>query len=412
MQTFSRYQKFVIAILAFLQFTVILDFMVLSPLGAILLRDLGIETKRFGFLVSAYAFAACISGLCTAGFADKFDRKKLLLFFYTGFVLGTFLCGMATGYRSLLAARIVTGLFAGVIGSVIFAIITDLFPLEVRGRVMGVVQTSFAASQVMGLPLGLWLSNHFSWHAPFILIGAVSLAVGVVIVALLQPIDAHLKIAQTRNPLRHLWATVSERRYWQPFATTMLLATGGYMLMPFGSAFTVNNLGISLAKLPLVYMVTGVGSLIAGPLLGRLADAIGKYTMFCIGSVGAIVMVGIYCHLGVTPLAKVIAVNVVLFSAITARMISASALVSAIPAPQDRGAFMAVNASLQQFSGGVAASIAGLIVFQTQSGHIERYDLLGYVVMTAILSTIAMMYPINRAVMARPAPAPAPAPAE
>ena len=408
MSTFSRYQKFVVALLAFLQFTIILDFMILSPLGAMLLRDLGVKTSQFGLLVSAYAFSAGIAGVCTAGFADKFDRKKLLLFFYAGFVLGTFLCAVATGYRSLLVARIVTGLFGGVIGSISFAIITDLFPLAVRGRVMGAVQTAFAASQVMGLPLGLYLSNHFGWHAPFFLIGGVSLAVGVAIVVVLRPIDAHLKMATVRNPLKHLAATATNPRYLQVFAATMLLATGGFMLMPFGSAFTVNNLKIPLEKLHIIYFVTGIASIVAGPLFGRLADAIGKYAVFCIGSVGAMVFVGIYCNLGATPIGVVMALNAVLFSAIMARMISASALTSAVPDPQDRGAFMSVSASLQQFAGGVASSAAGLIVFQAPGGRIEHYNVLGYVVMTAIASTIAMLYPINRAVMGKTAPKIAP----
>src|SRR3954468_934029 len=154
---FTPYQKFVVAVLAFLQFTVVLDFMILSPLGAMLLQELHVTTKQFGAVVSAYAFSASASGLLAAGFADKFDRKKLLLFFYTGFVLGTLLCGLADSYRALLAARIVTGIFGGVIGSITFAIITDLFPFQVRGRVMGTVQTAFAASQVLGLPAGVAL---------------------------------------------------------------------------------------------------------------------------------------------------------------------------------------------------------------------------------------------------------------
>ena len=150
----TGYQKFVIAVLAFLQFMVIIDFLILSPLGAVLLPELHVATSQFGLLVSVYAFSASISGLLTAGFADKFDRKKMLLFFYCGFILGTVLCGVATTYHFLLAARVITGLFGGVIGSITMAIAADLFPLEQRGRVMGVVQTAFAASQVMGLPLG------------------------------------------------------------------------------------------------------------------------------------------------------------------------------------------------------------------------------------------------------------------
>src|SRR6202042_224197 len=157
-EKFTRYQVAVVAILAFLQFTVVLDFMILSPLGAMLMQELHVGPAQFGLVVSAYAFSAGLSGLLTAGFADRFDRKKLLLFFYSGFLAGTLLCGLASSYHWLLLARMITGLFAGVVGSISFAIVTDLFPLELRGRVMGVIQTAFAASSVLGIPLALLLS--------------------------------------------------------------------------------------------------------------------------------------------------------------------------------------------------------------------------------------------------------------
>ena len=176
--TFTRYQKFVIAMLAFLQFTIILDFMIISPLGAMMMPTLHITPQQFGLAVSSYAFSAGVSGLLAAGFADRFDRKRLLLFFYAGFMLGTLLCGLATTYPLLLVARIVTGLFGGVIGSVVLAIATDLFPLEMRGRVMGFIQTAFAASQVLGLPAGLYFANHWDWHAPFLAIIAVAVPAG------------------------------------------------------------------------------------------------------------------------------------------------------------------------------------------------------------------------------------------
>ncbi len=180
-RVFSRYQVFVIAIIAFIQFTVILDFMVLSPLGAMLLEKLHVTTSQFGLVVSVYAFSAGTSGIIAAGFADKFDRKKLLLFFYSGFMIGTVFCAVAPDYKFLLMARLVTGLFGGVIGSISMAIITDLVSLNVRGRVMGFVQTSFAASQVLGLPIGLLLANHFGWHSPFWMIAGLGTIVGIVI---------------------------------------------------------------------------------------------------------------------------------------------------------------------------------------------------------------------------------------
>jgi predicted MFS family arabinose efflux permease len=161
---FSSYQKLVVALLAFLQFTIVLDFTILSPMGPILMPQLGISARQFGLVVSAYAFSAGIAGILAAGFADKFDRKRLLLLFYAGFLVGTFLCGIAPNYPFLLGARVVAGLFGGVIGSISFAIVADLFPLQVRGRVMGTIQSAFAASQVMGIPIGLFLASHFGWR--------------------------------------------------------------------------------------------------------------------------------------------------------------------------------------------------------------------------------------------------------
>jgi predicted MFS family arabinose efflux permease len=386
--------------LAFLQFTIILDFMIISPLGAILLRDLHLPTKKFGLVVSVYAFSAALSGLLAAGFADRFDRKKLLLFFYAGFTGGTLFCGLAPTYQLLLAARIVTGVFGGVIGSISMAIITDLFPLNMRGRVMGVVQTSFAASQVLGLPLGLYLANRWGWHAPFLMIVALTVVAGGIIFARLQPIDAHLKLQREGNAFLHLFRTVSQRRYLQTFATTTLLATGGFMLMPFGSTFTINNLGIAFAQLPTIYLVTGLCTLVSGPFIGRLSDKVGKYPLFCAGTALTIIMVLVYTHLGHTALPWVIAINVLLFVGVTSRMISASALISGVPDAAHRGSFMSVNSSVQQAAGGVGAAVAGLIVVQAPSGSLAHYDLLGYVVVGAMLIVVIMLRPIDRMVRA------------
>ena len=395
-KTFTSYEMFVIAILALLQFTVILDFMVLSPLGAILMDTLKVTTSQFGLVVSAYAFSAGAAGLLTAGFADKFDRKKLLLFFYTGFIIGTVLCAIAPSYQMLLGARIITGIFGGVIGSISFAIITDLFKMEVRGRVMGFVQMAFAASQVLGLPIGLLLANSFGWHAPFWMIAGAGTILGMVIFFKLKPVDHHLKIGMEKNAFQHLLHTVTRADYAKAFFATTLLATGGFMLMPFGSAYSINNLGITMAQLPLVYLVTGAFSIIFGPLTGKLSDKIGKFNIFFIGSIISISMVAIYTHLGITPLWELITLNVILFVGISSRMIASSALLTAVPDANDRGAFMSINASTQQISGGIASIIAGLIVVQSSSGKLENYDILGYVVMGSMLLAIVMIYFLNR----------------
>ncbi|TGM72907.1 MFS transporter [Leptospira mtsangambouensis] len=396
---FSAYHVFVVGLLAFLQFTVVLDFMILSPLGVLVMEKLQISTQQFGFVVSAYAFSAGISGIIAAGFADRFDRKKLLLFFYIGFVVATFLCGIATNYILLFSARILTGIFAGVLSSISFAIVADLFPLQVRGRVMGFIMTAFAASQVFGLPIGIYISNLWGWQSPFLMIAGISGIVGFVIFSFLKPLTTHLDHKTDLHAFHHLVKTLTQTKYLPAFLATTLLATGGFMLMPFGSAFSVHNLGVKLEDLPLVYMVTGVVSMLGGPLMGRLSDAIGKYIMFVIASILAAGIIIYYTKMEVTPLPIVIFVNSILFVFVAARMISANALTSAVPELHDRGAFMAISSSIQQISGGIAASVAGLIVIQTSSGYMERYDILGYVVATAIVLTVILMYNVNQIVL-------------
>jgi len=288
---FSGYQMFVVALLAFLQFSIVLDFMIISPLGAIIMPDLNISPQRFGEIVSAFAFSAGVSGFLAAGFADRFDRKRFLLFFYSGFIAGTALCALAPNYPLLLVARIVTGLFGGVIASVVLAIATDLFPLRMRGRVMGIVQTAFSASQVLGFPTGLYIANLWNWHAAFPMIVLIAIPVGLIIAIYMRPVVGHLALKQNESPWRHLTGTVLVPRYAMAFATTALLVTGGYMLLPFASAYTVGNLGIPLTDLPTVYLVSGMFTIFAGPLIGRISDGFGKFQTFIFGCALSIVMV-------------------------------------------------------------------------------------------------------------------------
>jgi predicted MFS family arabinose efflux permease len=395
---FSGYQKVVIAMLAFLQFAVILDFMLMSPLGALIMPALAITPKQFGLVVSAYAFSAGISGLLTAGFADRYDRKRLLLFFFSGFILGTLWCGLAQSFETLLLARIVTGLFGGVIGSVVIAISTDLFLPQMRGRVMGFIQTAFAASQVLGIPFGLYLSTRWNWHVPFIAVAVMGVAGALFIALQMKPVADHLKVKQERSPFMHLWHTVTEPRYLLAFASMSLLATGGFMLMPFSSAFTVNNLGIDIDHLPTIYLVTGLCTIFVGPLVGKAADTIGKLPVFMIGTSLTIIMVLIYTHLGVTSLPVVIAINVVLFIGIFSRMIPFQALMSQVPSVTQRGSFSAITASIQQLAGGVASVVSGHIVTFGVDGRLQHYEIAGYVVVATSLATVTMLWYLNRSI--------------
>ena len=359
---------------------------------------LKITPTQFGLVVSVYAFSAGASGLLAAGFADRYDRKKMLLFFYVGFIVGTLFCGLAPNFHALLLARMVTGLFGGVLGAVCGAIATDLFEYELRGRVMGLMQTAFAASQILGIPAGLYFSNLWGWHAPFIMIVLLGSVVGVLIWMYMKPIDGHLKLQGDNSAVRHLVETVKTPNYLFAFVTMALLTTGGFMLMPFASAFTVNNLGISMEQLPMIYLVSGISAMIIGPMIGKVSDAVGKFRVFIVGSLLMMVTVVIYTNMGLTPLIWVIGINVFMFLGVFSRMIPAQTLMSAIPTPAQRGSFMSVSSSIQQMSGGLASIVAGLIVVEGAGGKLEHFNTLGYIIVGVISATLAMMYIINKSV--------------
>ncbi len=399
---FTSYQKLLVALLALTQFTVVLDFMVMSPLGDLLMKSMKLKPDQFGIVVSAYAFSAGISGLLTAGFADRFDRKKLLMFFYIGFILGTLACGLVSTYQQLVAARIITGIFGGVIGSVSMAIVADIFALEQRGRVMGLLQMGFGASQVLGIPISLYLANLWNWEAPFYMIVGLASIVWIIILIKMKPITKHLEVKSEHNAFKHLYKTLLKRDYRIGYLATALLSLGGFMMMPWGSAFAINNLGVSEFELPLLFMVAGIATLIIMPIVGKMSDRFDKFRLLAGASILMILVVLVYTNLSMIPLWLVMIFNVLMMMAIFSRMVPSMALVSALPQMQDRGAFMSINSSLQQIAGGVAAAIGGMIVVQkTEYSPLENYNVVGVVVGVLSLVCVVAVYRVSVVVKSR-----------
>jgi len=398
-QKFSSYEIFVILILTLTQFTVVLDFIVISPLGDMLMKSLNLSTTQFGLSVSAYAFSAGISGLLTAGFADRFDRKKLLLFFYIGFILGTLFCGLSHTYPMLLSARIFTGLFGGVIGAIAMTIVSDIFPLERRGRVFGFLQMGFGASQVLGIPLSLYIANVWGWQSPFLMIVGLSLIIWLSLVLKLKSMKAHLNHKNEQNAIGHLWHTLTLRKYRVGFLATAFLSLGSFMMMPWGSAYVINNLKITNEQLPFIYMASGICTLTIMPIVGKLSDRFDKFHLFTIASLILIVVIVIYANLGPTPFWMVLIMNLGLQIGFMSRTVPSISLTSALPQKQDRGAFMGVNSSLQQIAGGVAAALGGVIVIQKDKfSPLEHYDTLVYVVVLLSVISVALLLRVSRIV--------------
>ena len=385
----SGYQWMVVAILALTQFTVVLDFMVMSPLGDLLMKDLQVKPYQFGIVVSSYALAAGLSGFLTAGFADRFDRKRLLVFFYSGFIVGTLFCGFSNSYEQLVLARIVTGIFGGVMSSISMAIVADLFSLNQRGRVMGFMQMGFGLSQILGIPISLYIASKSNWQMPFYMIVCLSLIMLLAITLGMKPVRAHLDKKTDHSAFHHLITTIKNRNYRIGFMATAFMSLGGYFMMPWGSAFAVNNVGLSQNELPYLFMIVGVSTFLTMPLIGLLADKINKFQLFMSASIVMIAAVLIYVQLGQTTMFILILVNIFMMGGIMARMVPYQALTSSVPKLHDRGAFMSINSSLQQIAGGIAAIIGGKIVWQANpNAPLMNFDVLGYVVVGVIIINI------------------------
>jgi predicted MFS family arabinose efflux permease len=279
------------------------------------------------------------------------------------------------------------------------AIITDLFGLQQRGRVMGFVQMGFGASQILGIPVGLYFANAWGWHAPFIMVALLAIVIAVFIGFKLQPLTRHLAIQHDKTAITHLWHTIVKKDYRIGFTSSALLSIGGFMMMPFGTAFAINNLKITQEQLPVLFMIAGLSTLVIMPMVGRLSDRVDKFKIFVVGACWMIVTVILYTNLSVTPFWLVMIFNILMMAGIMGRMIPSQALTTAIPEMEDRGAFMSINASIQQFSGGIAAICGGLIVVQKDKfSPLEHYNTLGYVIVVISIISMVLMYRVSQMV--------------
>lgn len=392
-EEFTSYQKLVILGLGSLLFTVVLDYMLLPALSSTLLDKLNLSTEEFGLVASAYAVSAGISAILASGFADRFDRKSFLIVFYSGFLMGIIFCALSPSFPMLLGARIITGAFGGMIASISYALVADLFTLEQRGQVMGWIQMAFAASLVIGLPLSLFLASSFSWQFSYGLIfGLGSLAL-LLVSFIIRPSKKHS--TRLSSPWAHLFQSLRKSSYWTVFGANILIVGGDVIFMTFNAAYLTYNLGIEESELPWVYGAIGLTTLISAPVFGRISDRIGKWVVFSTGTLIAILAVLVYTWSNTASFEWIILLHVILYLGINARMVSLSALATAIPAASNRGAFMAIDSSIQQLAGGLAAAVAGWVIFQDADGRLLHYPQIGSLIAVLMVLSSVLVLLVN-----------------
>ncbi len=359
--------------LAGIQFTHILDFMIMMPLGPQFTKIFSITDAQFGMLVSAYTLAAGVSGLLAATYLDKFDRKKLLLTLYVLFGLATLACGLAPTYYTLMVARVLAGIFGGVLSALSQTIVADVIPFERRGRAMGIVMTSFSVSTVAGVPLGLFLAAHFSWHAPFFGIAALVglLAAGAYIT--LPPLVDHLKVANKPSAWSGIKQVLADANHLKAFAFSGLLMFAGFTVIPFITIYLQTNVGWRTEQVPYVYLCGGLVTLVTARIIGVLTDRKGKVFMFSLMAVLVIIpMVATTLTEGL-PMWAVLLVSTAFFACMSGRMIPGMAIITSAANPKLRGTFMALNSAVQSASMGVAAFAGGLIISRDAQNLVQNY---------------------------------------
>jgi predicted MFS family arabinose efflux permease len=382
----TRTELLILLALAAIQFAHIVDFMIVMPLGPDLKTALHLDPRQFSLIVAIYGFSASLSGVLASQFVDRYDRKKAVLWLYAGFTLGTLFCALAPNYELLLAARAVAGGFGGVVAAAVLTIIGDAFPEARRGRAMGVVMSSFSVASIAGVPAGLYLANLLNWRAPFFVLAALS---GVVLIAasfVLPSMRGHL--SRTSFTVATPWDILLRPVHLRAYLLMTALMVSSFLIVPFFADYLVSNVGVSKAQLPYVYMCGGLATLLTMTWFGQLSDRFGKLPVFRILALLTLIPMALVTNLPATPLLLVLAISTLYMLTTSGRMVPAMALITASAEPRNRGSFLSINGSVQTMAMGLASTLGGRLLGQTEGGQLTGYPLVGLLAMTAVLASI------------------------
>ena len=389
-------ERWILWVLAGIQFSHIVDFMIMMPLGPQITQQFGIGDAAFGFLVSAYTWAAAISGLVASAYVDRFDRKRLLMVLFVAFAIATLGCAVAWSYTSLVAARIATGLFGGVLSALVQTMVAELIPFERRGRAMSVILSAFSLATVVGVPTSLFIAAWSSWHMPFVAIAVFGLLLSGVAWRVLPRMRGHMH-TQERPAMRAMLASVlSDVNHRWAFLFSALMMFTGFAVIPYITIYLQTNVGLNKQQVPLIYLFGGAATLFTARWIGKLSDRHGKVKMFTALAAFVVLPLQVLTHLGAVALPWVIALNTVMFVVLSGRMIPGMALVGASANPAVRGSFMAINSAVQSLSMGAAAFVGGLIISRDAQGMVQNY---GWNAVVGSMASLLSIWVVRRLVV-------------
>jgi len=385
-------EKLLLWTLAAINFTHIVDFMILMPLGPQLMRIFEISPQEFGLLVSSYTFSAGVSSFFGAFILDKYDRRSILMWVFLGFFVGTLACALSPNYPFLLFSRILSGLFGGLTSALIFAIIGDAIPDHRRGSAMGLVMAAFSVASVVGVPFSLFIASMSSWHAPFFFLAFLALVILFLIYKFVPSITVPKKEGNDKpSPQQVIKRVTGNANQMRAISLTIMMMLGQFMIIPFLSPFMVANVGFSELQLTYIYMAGGFFTVFTSPWVGRLTDKYGKVKIFTIFMSLNVIPIAIITHLGPTPILLALVVSTFLFVTSNGRMVPAAALITGTAKSENRGSFLSFNSSVQQLSAGLASFFGGMILVENSAGELQNFGYIGYIAIAISLLCIPLI---------------------
>lgn len=367
----------ILILMAIMQFTNAMDFMIIMPLSVHLIPKFNINSSQFSMLVAIYAFSAFASSVSASFYADKFDRKKVLLAAYVGLVAGTLFCGLANSFSTMLLARCFTGIFGGLIGAQTLAIAGDIVPFERRGKAVGILMSGFSLASVAGVPVGIYLANTFSWHIPFITIASIGFLLIPFCFSIIPSVTAHIKSNDNGQNFEVYKSIVADKKQQGALLMMFTLTVSHFSIIPFIAPYMESNVGFTKNQLALIYLVGGAVTLVSSPLIGKLADKHGKFKTFFVLILFSFIPVILITNMPAIPVYQALIVTAFFFIFGSGRMIPSQAIATSVVGNKLRGSFMNINSSVMQLATGIASLIAGLIVTRSNSGTIFNYQWVG-----------------------------------
>lgn len=396
-------ERLLLVILAAIQFTNIVDFMIMMPMGDILKKQLDIAPSEYGLLVSSYGIAAFVTAFLGVFYLDNLDRKKALLFAYFGFIVGTLSSAILPNtdntelnYYIFIFTRVITGLTGGLLGGLVLSIVGDTIPLERRGRAMAIVTMSFSLAAILGMPIALTLVDLFdnNWHVPFYGVSLLAIPFWVLAWRYMPSMKSHLKRRKTeydRFETIRLAFTTREQR--NALLLTVLLVLGQFTVISFMTPYLINNVGLDQKDIKWIYLTGGAATVLSGITIGKLVDRVGRFRIFTIFALLSTIPVFINTHLQPVPLYVVLVIAAFFFVFISGRSIPANTISSSVVRPEHRGGFMSLNSAMMSLASGSSSLIAGNIVSQETAGSpIKHYEVVGYI---AIASTFLSLFVVR-----------------